>query len=292
MNALLPLTLLALAAEPEPQIIPLWPDAPPDETREFPEEMDVTKPDGRTVAGRRVTRLTNVTRPTLAVYQPPEGKRRDAAVIICPGGGHHVLAYDLEGTEVATWLNDIGVTGIVLKYRVPFRDPEQRWRAAVQDGQRAVSLVRSRAKSWGLDPKKIGILGFSAGGETAARTALAPRRFYKPVDDVDEVSARPDFGALIYPAYLADAEGQLREDVVVDKSAPPMFLVHAWDDRVTCHSSLALASALRRANVPAELHLFARGGHGYGLRRTEQPVTRWPGLCAAWLRESNLLPSE
>lgn len=150
----------------------LWPGTPPGETKELPPEADTTTGNGNLVAGRRVIRIGNVSTPTMTVYRPAADIDTGAAVIICPGGGHHILAYDLEGTEVAEWLTSIGVTGVVLKYRVPFRDPEKKWSAAVQDAQRAVSLLRSKAEGWGIDPKRIGICGFSAGGETAALTTV------------------------------------------------------------------------------------------------------------------------
>ncbi len=210
--------------------------------------------------------------------------------MICPGGGHHILAYDLEGTEVAGWLNTIGVTGIVLKYRVPFRDPDRRWRAAVQDAQRAMSLVRSRAAEWKLDPERLGICGFSAGGQAAALTSLLAERQYDAVDDVDKYPTRPDFAMLVYPGGLTDQDDrQLRDDIPVTRHAPPMFFVHAFDDRASVQNSLLLASALKRVGVSSELHVFATGGHGYGLRPTEEAVTHWPLRAGQWLRERGIL---
>ncbi len=284
----------SLGQEPVGEPIPIWPDGAPGETEDFPPEVDQTGPDGRLVAGRRVIRLTNVVEPTITVYRPTSDTDTGAAVIVCPGGGHNVLAYDLEGTEVAEWLASIGVTGIVLKYRVPAREPEKRYRAAVQDAQRAVSLVRDRADEFGIDPERIGICGFSAGGETAGRTALfGDDRTYEPVDDADATSCRPDFAILIYAAYFVDREsGLLLDDIVVTESTPPMFLVHAFDDPVTPLSSLLLFEQLKRKGVRSELHIYNRGGHGYGLRRTELPVTLWPDRCEAWLRAEGLLDGE
>jgi acetyl esterase/lipase len=154
-----------------PTILNIWPGKPPGETKELPAEVDLTKDTDKLIAGKRIIKLGNVSTPQIAVYKPEKSKDTGASVIICPGGGHHILAYDLEGTEVAEWLNTIGVTGIVLKYRVPFRNPDKRWGAAVADAQRAVSQVRSKAAEWNLDPKRIGICGFSAGGETAGLTS-------------------------------------------------------------------------------------------------------------------------
>lgn len=275
----------------EPLVLNLWPAEPPDETAKLAPEGDRTKPTDRLIAGRRVARIGDVSVPQLAVYKPPQAIDTGAAVVICPGGGHHILAYDLEGTEVAEWLNSIGVTGIVLKYRVPFRDPERRYRAALQDAQRAVRLVRGNAADWKLDPRRIGICGFSAGGETAALASLmADKQHYPAVDEFDELSSRPDFTILVYPAGMAD-EGnrQLRDYIPVNAEAPPMFFVHAFDDPVSVQHSLLLAGKLSQVGGSAELHVFATGGHGYGLRPTEDAVTHWPIRAAQWLREQGML---
>lgn len=279
----------ATAVEPS-ETLNVWPDQPPGKAVELPAEADLTKDTDNLIAGRRLQRIGNVSTPTLAIYRPAPDKDTGAAVVICPGGGHHILAYDLEGTEVAEWLNSIGVTGIVLKYRVPARDPDRRWLAAVQDAQRAVSLVRSKSEEWKIDPARIGILGFSAGGETAGLTAIFEDRQYDKIDDVDTISSRPDFAVLIYAGGFAEKDNQsLKPYVKVTSQTPPMFLVHAIDDPVPVANSLLLTGALKQANVPAELHVYSTGGHGYGLRRTEQPVTAWPDRCTAWLQESGLL---
>jgi acetyl esterase/lipase len=270
----------------DPVVLNLWPSKPPGETRELPPEADQTKPQDRLIAGRRIIKLGNVSTPQLAIYRPARSIDTGAAVVICPGGGHHILAYDLEGTEVAEWLNGIGITGIVLKYRVPFRDPNKRWLAAVQDGQRAMSLVRSKAAEWQIDPERIGMLGFSAGGEVTALVSQLDQRQYEPVDAADRTSSRPDFAVLIYPGGLVDNEtGKLREHVKVSKNSPPVFFVHAWDDNVSVLNSLLLAAELKAIGKTAEVHAYAHGGHGYGLRRVEsRPVTEWPKACEAWMR--------
>lgn len=272
----------------------LWPGTPPGETKELPPEADTTTGNGNLVAGRRVIRIGNVSTPTMTVYRPAADIDTGAAVIICPGGGHHILAYDLEGTEVAEWLTSIGVTGVVLKYRVPFRDPEKKWSAAVQDAQRAVSLLRSKAEGWGIDPKRIGICGFSAGGETAALTTVfGDDRTYDPVDKADEVSCRPDFAILVYPAWLVENDApKLRDYIKVTANTPPMFFAHAFDDRITPLSSIVLFTELKKANVASDLHVYSKGGHGYGLRKTDLPVTRWPEQCEQWLRVSGILGSK
>ncbi|QGJ68749.1 Acetylxylan esterase [Planctomycetales bacterium 10988] len=279
----------------EPIVLDLWPELPPGETGNLAPEHDSSGEEGRMVAGKRVTRLTNVSTPQIAVYQPEEAKANGAAVVICPGGGHRILAYDLEGIEVAEWLNSLGVTGIVLKYRVPARDPEKRWTAAVQDAQRAMSLVRSKAKDWNLDPDRIGICGFSAGGQTAGLTSLfLEDRQYQAIDAVDQNPIRPSFTMLIYPAYLVERSEptKLAEEVKVTKDVPPMFFVHAFDDRISVNNSLLVASALKGVDVPIELHVYPTGKHGYGLRPTEEPVTHWPERAAIWLEKMGFLASE
>jgi len=284
----------ACGAPPAAVVIDLWPGQPPGEAVTLEPEADRTKPKDPLVAGGRVARIGNVSTPQLHIHRPAAGADTGAAVIICPGGAHAILAWDLEGTEVAEWLASVGVTGIVLKYRVPGRPKDRRWLAAVQDAQRAIRVVRGRAAEWGLDPERLGICGFSAGGEVAARTALADAAFYDPVDAADDRSCRPDFALLVYPAYLVDKNAgaaRLKPDVVVTKDAPEMFFVHAADDGVTPQSSLLLAAALHQAGVPAELHLYPTGGHGYGLRHTAEPVTRWNERAAAWLAERGWLKS-
>lgn len=267
--------------------IDLWPDKAPGESKTLDAESDTSKPGQGLVAGKTVIRLGNVSKPQITIYRPAENIDTHAAVIICPGGGHNILAYDLEGTEVADWLTSIGVTGIVLKYRVPFRDPEDKSRAAVQDAQRAVSIVRQRAGEWKIDPAKIGILGFSAGGEVAARASLLfDKRHYDSVDKTDDVSCQPSFSVLIYPAYLTTKEKDaLLPELKPSSKVHPVFLAHAFDDPVTPLSSLYLAAALRQANVQTELHMYSKGGHGYGLRHVDGvPVTDWKDPCGVWLK--------
>jgi acetyl esterase/lipase len=281
---------IAIAAEPT--TIDLWPGQPPGETKSLPPEENIWKANDPLVGGRPIIKLTNVSAPTLAIYRPAKDKDCGAAVIICPGGGHRILAFDHEGTEVAEWLTTQGVTGIVLKYRVPFRNPEKRWEAAVQDAQRAVSLVRSKAETWNLDPKRTGVLGFSAGGETAALAAiLHSHRQYSPIDEVDHTSCRPDFAALIYPGGLTpqDDPWRLREHVRVDATTPPMFLAHSYDDRVPVSNSLLLFADLKKAGVAAELHLYATGGHGYGMRDTGHACNTWSARCADWMHGNGWL---
>jgi acetyl esterase/lipase len=288
MLRLLPCLALLAACDAyaaEPTILDLWPGKPPGETKELPPETDIWKDSDKLVGDRRIQKITNVSKPTLAVYRPEKATDTGAAVIVCPGGGHRILAYDHEGTEVAEWLAKNGVTGIVLKYRVPARDENKRWQAAVQDAQRAVRVARDKAGDWGIDPKRIGILGFSAGGETAGLTAiLHAQSQYEALDKIDKASARPDFAALIYPGGLLErGNTKLREYVKPDKDTPPMFLAHAFDDPVDPRNSLLLATELKAVGVSCELHIYATGGHGYGMRNTGHLVNTWPQRCLEWM---------
>lgn len=290
--ALLLAAFSAGATPPAPdRTLDLWPGPPPGETRALPPESDQTRPTDKLVAGRPLIRMGNVSTPQLAVFRPEPRLDTGTAVVICPGGGFNILAYDLEGTEVADWLNGLGVTGIVLKYRVPARDPGRRWLAAVQDAQRAMSLVRAKAGEWGLRSDRLGILGFSAGGATAAYTSLATERLYPATDAADTVPWRPDFTLLIYTGgFVERGQTTLSGVMPVGAGAPPMFLVHAFDDGVPVQNSLLLAAELRRAGGSAELHVYDAGGHGYGLRPDPAlPVTSWPDRAAAWLRRRALL---
>lgn len=278
-----------VAADPQP--INIWPAKAPGEVKELPPEQDVNKPTDKLVGDRKIIKLTNVSTPQITVFEPPAGKRTGCALIICPGGGHHVLAYDHEGTECAEFFAARGVTGIVLKYRVPFRNPAKRWEAAVQDAQRAISLVRSRAAEWKIDPQRIGIMGFSAGGETAGLAAiLHAERQYAAVDKIDEVSCRPDFAALIYAGGFENKKKPwtLQEHIKIDSNTPPMFLAHAQDDNVSVANSVLVFQELKKANVPAELHVYSSGGHGYGMRDTGHGVNNWPTRCAEWLAQQGL----
>ena len=268
------------------EVIKLWPGGrAPGDTTKLDAEADMTKPNEGLVAGKSVIRLGNVSEPEIHFYAAPADKANGTCVVVCPGGGHRILAWDLEGTEVATWLNELGVSVALLKYRVPARTESPKYTAAVQDAQRAMSLVRSRAQQMKINPEKLGILGFSAGGETAALATLLPDRLYSRVDAADETAWKPNFSVLIYPAYLVNKEAtELLPHVKVDDKTPPMFLAHAANDPVRPESSVLLWLELKKHKIPAELHVFSQGGHGYGLRATDKPVTSWPTACAAWLR--------
>jgi acetyl esterase/lipase len=263
----------------------LWPVKPPGELLKVGPEKDLTKAEDELIAGRRIIKLGNVTKPQIHVFLAPKEKRNGTAVVICPGGGFHILAWDLEGTEVAEWLNSLGVSAIVLKYRVPSRQKDVDWLSAVQDAQRAMSITRSKAKDWGINPDRIGILGFSAGGFTASHVTTQTKRLYEGADDVDKVSFRPDFAIAIYPGGMIDDKTrELKKDFAVTKETPPMFFAHAFDDPVSCESSVQLFLALKKAGVASELHVYDAGGHGYGMRaQADFPVTTWPKRCEEWL---------
>jgi acetyl esterase/lipase len=283
------LSVLALTSSltaAEPSRFAVWPGDAPGEKGDVGEEKTLP-PQG----DRPVERITNVTRPDIAVYPAPEDQNTGAAVLVCPGGGYNILAWDLEGVEVAEWLNSIGVSAFVLKYRVPRREGREKHEAPLQDAQRAMSLVRSRAKEWGVDPGRIGILGFSAGGHLSATAATNfDRRSYESLDAVDEVSCRPDFAVLVYPAYLTEGDGlTLAPEIRVSAETPPVFFAHAGDDRIGPENSIAMYLALKQAGVPGELHVYARGGHGFGLRPAEHPAPTWPARCEAWLKSQGVL---
>ncbi len=280
--------LTAGASEP----LPLWPQTAPGEKGDIGVEHDTTKPDGGLTGGKRVIRLGDVSVPTITIYRPRKARADGAAVIVCPGGGYQILAMDLEGTEVCDWLNSAGVTAVLLKYRVPARKGLERYAAPLQDAQRALSLVRYHAAEWKLDPQRIGIMGFSAGGHLAAAASTRfAQRAYEPVDAADQVSCRPDFALLIYPAYLVRQTGpELSPELTVTANTPPTFLFQAEDDHsVPVEGSLFYYLALKQAKVPAEMHLLATGGHGFGLRGPGATPTTWPKLAEVWLRGLGVL---
>ncbi len=270
-------------------VLPIWPESPPAWKVPAQEEHDTTGEDGRKVAGQRVIRLGFVSNPELHVYQA-KAPLGDTAILICPGGGYSILAWDLEGTEIAEWLQGLGITAVVVKYRVPTGGQDDKWLPPVQDIQRSVSLVRSGALG-GVLPKKVGVLGFSAGGNAAARVATATKRYYDPIDKSDLLNCTPDFAVLVYPAWLVekDIEGELIDALTVTEETPPMFFAHAVDDRVTCMSSVTLFSELKRHGVASSLHVYASGGHGFGARPADKPTDSWPSLCESWLKQQGLL---
>lgn len=269
----------------EPTEVKLWPGKAPGETKDLTERYIESKKAGD------VKRLTDVSMPTITVYSPPKDKANGTTIIVAPGGGYSILAIEHEGTQVCEWLNTLGVTAVLLKYRVPKRAmqmPENL--ASLQDAQRAVSLVRANQIDAGLDPNRVGILGFSAGGNLAAWTLLTKKRMYEKVDDIDEkYSHEPNFGVLVYPAYIVDKAGALKPEFEVTKNSPPMFFAHSSDDPITSEASTALYTALKKNNVSAELHLYATGGHGWGMKKVPHPCASWPDRAGDWLKTRGLL---
>jgi acetyl esterase/lipase len=264
----------------------LWPHGAPGAAATSAAEVDTTTANDRLVAGKPVIRLGNVSTPTLTVYSPKQ-KNTGAAIVVFPGGAYHILAIDLEGTEVCDWLNSVGITCVLVKYRVPDSGPYPKSLAALQDAQRALGIVRSHAAEWHIDQARIGVLGFSAGAHlSAALSTHFEQRLYDPIDDADKVSCRPDFAIIVYPGYLALSEQNFapNAEIHVTGKTPPSFIVQAEDDPVHVENSTVYFLALKNAKVPAEMHLYANGGHGYGLRRTELPVTAWPRLVETWLQ--------
>ncbi len=276
---------------PDHLTIPLWPSGAPGEQPNPKPEGDLTTAKDRDVGGKPVIRIGNVSNPTLTLYTP-KGANTGAAVVVFPGGGYYILAIDLEGSEVCDWVNSIGISCILVKYRVPKSGPFPKSSAALQDAQRAVGMVRSHAEEWHIDPHRIGVLGFSAGGHLAASLSTHyDQRLYDPIDSADKLSCRPDFAVIVYPGYLA-LENQNyapNPDIHPTAQTPPTFLVQAEDDEVHVENAVVYFLALKNAHVPAELHIYAEGGHGYGLRRTALPVTTWPQTAEIWLHTIHVL---
>jgi acetyl esterase/lipase len=264
-----------------------------------PAESVLTADTPEAIGGRTSEAVFDVTSPTMTVF-PPKGRSTGAAMIVFPGGGFNAVVVTLEGTEICNWITARGITCVLSKYRVPKGDHywdeacdcavTPKIPRALQDAQRTIRLVRAKAKQLNLDPGKIGVIGFSAGGYLVAQTSNILEPAYKPVDAADRLSSRPDFAIALYPGHLCRPGGTLDPGLHVTRQAPPTFLLQAWDDPVDdiCNS-LVYARALWAAGVPAEVHLFAKGGHAFGLRRKEHPVAMWPSLVERWLGEIGIL---
>jgi acetyl esterase/lipase len=298
----------------------IWPGASPDPQPVAGPEFARSSGENHLIAGKQVVEVDNVTRPTMTVYSPT-GKNTGAAIIVFPGGGYQILAIDLEGSEVCDWLTPQGITCVLLKYRVtdvgpyPKSGPYPESPMALEDAQRTMGMVRLHAAEWHIDPHKIGVLGFSAGGHlVAAISTHFDHRLYPAVDAADKESCRPDFAVAIYPGHLslsaaewdarqgvkrfvvphsptADTELTLNPQVPVTSQTPPTFLLQAEDDHVdNVDDSLSYYIALKKAKVPVEMHLYAQGGHAFGLRRTTLPITGWPKLVETWLHTIGIIP--
>lgn len=276
---------------PDSPIFPLWENVPmPGKTTQGEEELK-----GRFVPGQAFQSMAvfNVSKPTIQFYQVTSGTPT-AAVIVCPGGAYHQLQYGSEGINVANGLNKIGVAAFLLKYRVPnkLEDKDR----VLMDAQRAIRLIRANAVKWNIDPNKVGMIGFSAGGHLVAwMSTNFEKQMYEPVDEIDKNSARPDFAAMVYPAWLEDRKNKenpyaLAPDLPVSEKTPPTFIAHSSDDMPFRNAPIAYYLALRKYEIPAELHLFTKAGHGYGNRPRGYPVDAWPQLFAEWLRYNGYAP--
>ena len=256
-------------------MISLWPRKVPGESKPKAAPVADTK------TKDKVFRYAEVTDPALEVFMPDKPVSNGSAVIVCPGGGYNILAYDLEGTEVAAWLNSLGYTAFVLQYRIP-----QKKEGALQDAQRAIRVVRRDAGKMGIDSEKIGIMGFSAGGSLSARASTRfNERTYQPVDKADSLSCRPSFTMLIYPAYLDQGpELSLTPELNLTNEVPPVFIFQTTDDQYA-NSALIMGKALRDAKLTVELHLLPEGGHGYGLRPGKRAAETWPLMAEKWMEE-------
>jgi acetyl esterase/lipase len=289
---LLTLVLLAPLAQAQKTTLPLWPNGNP-EPYHGGAEADITKPTDRLVGGKSLIHLANVSKPTLAFYPAPANKNTGATVVVFPGGGYRILAYDLEGSEVCTWLNAAGVNCALVKYRVPIDKMYPAHTSDLEDAQQAMRITRSHATEWKIDPHRVGVLGFSAGGHLVIVLSNHAdfKRANEPAADT-AISARPDFVVAIYPAYLAKAPElkELADGIDPSSSTPPTFLLQTADDPVHVENVLVYAQALKQAKAPFELHVYNEGGHGYGLRSTALPVTHWPSLVETWLHTIHMLP--
>ena len=280
------LTASAAALQAQQQPISLFPSGAPGETVTLTETADSG---GNKTGGETVLRLTNVGNPTITIY-PANSAGNNPAVVVCPGGGYNILAYNLEGEEVCQWLNQIGITGVLLKYRVPRREGRPKHEAPLQDAQRALSYVRHNAAKLGIDPARLGIMGFSAGAHLAATTSnSSDKRAYTPVDEADKADCGPNFCLLVYPAYLDAPNFGIAPELTISPKTPPTMMIQTEDDKSYVKSSLYYYHALLEAGIPAWMHLYSKGGHGYGLRDTGMAVNQWPDRAEDWFREIDVI---
>jgi acetyl esterase/lipase len=284
--------LLALVSVPalaqQPTLL-LWPNGNPEPSKVVGPEIDPTTDANRIVSGKVTVRVTNVSKPNLAVYSPGPGKNTGAAALVFPGGSYIRLAYNIEGTEVCDWLNSIGMTCVLVKYRVPEEGHYPENVEDLEDAQQAMRLTRAHAAEWHIDPNRIGVIGFSAGAHLAAALSTHPEFQGKNVP-ASTIDARPNFQMIIYPGWLSGSDGKVVPSLQPTSQIPPTFLVQAEND-YTAHveNSLIYFQALKDAKVPAELHLFTQGGHGFGLRPTELPISHWPTEAETWLHTIHVL---
>lgn len=283
--------LAAYAAEP--LVVNLWPGKAPGDVGIKGEEYSRVYESPILKGPTRL--ITNVTRPSITIYSPPKEKNNGTAMLICPGGGYHDLFWELEGEEVAAWLNSRGMTGIILKYRCPRRPGDIKGEPPLgpqMDAQRAVSLVRARAQEWGIHPGRIGMVGFSAGGHLALATAAGfEKRQYEAIDDIDKTACRPDFAVCCYSGYLkVKDKDEIPPGIKLAVKTPPVMLLHSSDDKISePENSVLMYLALKRAGIPAELHIYSSGDHDFGVRQNDKLPSSWTGLCERWLQSHQLL---
>ncbi len=291
--SLLPALLLSLfaalpLASSAEESLPLWPEGVPGEA-----DLEMAPESQEDKANDGIWRVSNVSQPTLTFYPAPADTNSGATVVVCPGGGYNILAISHEGTQVCEWLNSIGVNAALLKYRVPRRDGLEKHHAPLQDAQRALSLVRQHAGKWKIDPDRVGILGFSAGGHlaTMALTSGKAPRTYKEDPKIDATNCQPNFAILVYPAYLQDEKNpdKLSPEIKIDKDTPPVFMVIAHGDKRFVQGNALLYLELARAGASAELHIFAKGGHGFGMKHIGEEVQNWPQLAGNWMQAMGFL---
>jgi acetyl esterase/lipase len=291
LSYLLVCCLLALAVPSPAQnyTLLLWPNGNPEPSKVVGPEIDPTTDANRMVSGKVTVRVTNVSKPSLAVYSPDAAKNNGAAAVVFPGGSYIRLANNIEGTEVCDWLNSLGMTCVLVKYRVPEEGHYPENIEDLEDAQQAMRLTRVHASEWHIDPYRIGVIGFSAGAHLAAVLSTHPDFQGKNVP-ASSIDARPNFQMIIYPGWLSSSDGKVSPSLQPTAQIPPTFLVQAEND-YTAHveNSLIYFQVLKDAKVPAELHLFTQGGHGFGLRPTDLPISRWPALADTWLHTIHIL---
>lgn len=261
------------------QEMEIFPESHIKETKEYLESDDTS---GNLVANARVLRKSNVSTPTITIYRANPSSKIGKTVVVCPGGGYNILAYDLEGTEICQMLNDHGIDAVLLKYRVPRRESREKHEAPLEDLQRAISTVRAGASEYGIAGDMIGIIGFSAGAHLSVM-ACSSDRSYEPIDDIDKTSARPDFCALIYPAYLVAKDNSISSEIDITKVTAPTFIAQTQDDTAFIDSSLFYYYALKEQKVPVTMHLYPKGGHGYGVRQKGELVDSWSDRLIEWI---------
>lgn len=289
LAVLLSLCLVSPLLAQQPTML-LWPNGNPEPSKVTGPEMDPTTDANRIVSGKVTVRVTNVSKPSLTVYAPPADRNTGAAALVFPGGAYIRLAYNIEGTEVCEWLNSIGMTCVLVKYRVPEEGHYPENIEDLEDAQQAMRITRAHAAEWHIDPNRIGVIGFSAGAHLAVVLSTHPDFQGKTVP-VSTINARPDFQMVIYPGWLNGGDGKVNAAVTPTAQIPPTFLLQAEND-YTAHVENALVyfQALKDAKIPAELHVFTEGGHGFGLRPTDLPISHWPQLAETWLHTIHVLP--